>query len=208
MKRKQNLFAHVFCTVNCFCICFSYRYHKRLLHSILVLHSPQYFSKEDKALVVLKLASFNESAHYKVLSLYECKKSIIWDSVLPHVKALYQPDKPELDNNLISLCKQTVIIALLTMLVTENHRRVLVREQLVDYIICLPWHTSGRVQERAMELVAMVREVPDVPYRPPSLLNLAKGAASMYFCGLDKVMRLSVPELARELWDTHYSETL
>ena len=90
------------------------------------------------------------------------------------------------------------------MSATENHRSVMVKERLVDFIICLPWYVSIEIQERAREVVAMIREAPDVLYEPPSLLNMAKGAVSKYFCGLDDVMRLSVPELALKLWELYY----
>ena len=171
-----------------------------VLYSIFLLSSPHCLSEKDKDLMQTKLENFIQVANYQELSYYESIHLIVWDTILPHMKLLYKPERSDLNSNLIGFCKQTVILTLLTMLVTENHRNVMIREGLVDYIVCLPWFTCGEVQKRAKELVSIIREVPDVLYEPPSLLNMTKGAVSIYFCGLEDVMKLSVPELARELY--------
>ena len=142
----------------------------------------------------VSLHSFIKTANHETLSQYECTETVQWDTILPYIKVLYQP---VLGGNLHSTCEKIIMIALLTMLVTDNHRNVLMKEGLVDYIVCLPWYIED---DMAKKLVAVIREAPDVPYQPPSLLNMAKGAVSKYYCGLDDVMRLSVPKLAWKLW--------
>ena len=141
---------------------------------------------------------FIQAANYKTLSRYEDAQGFVWATIKPYVKLLYC--KSFLDDSFIISCKKTIILVLLTMLFTKKHRNVMIREGLVDYIVCLPWFTCGEVQKRAKELVSIIREVPDVFYEPPSLLNMTKGAVSIYFCGLEDVMKLSVPELARKLY--------
>ena len=176
-----------------------------MLFSLLLLVSPQYFNDTLKKLMGNILDNFLSKAISSELSENEEDRSIVWDTMTPHIMALYQLDKQVLvDTHLGSLCKNTLIVTLQTMLHRECHRAVLVKERLVDFVVCLPWYTTGVVQERAMELVSMIRRSPDIQYQPPSLLNISKAAVSMYYCGLDDVMSLSVPELASKLWDMYY----
>ena len=51
------------------------------------------------------------------------------------------------------------MIALLTILVTEQNHSVLKKERLVDYIVCLPWNTNYNLAKR---LVDMIRETPGI----------------------------------------------
>ena len=90
----------------------------------------------------------------------------------------------------------TVIVSLLTR---KNDYKVLIKEDLLDYVTCLPWHTSGSVQERAKELVTTFKQATDVNIQPPSLLNMTKATVAKLYCGLDNVLEHSVPELVWEL---------
>ena len=152
------------------------------------------------------LRSFLKTANYKTLSIFEKDREIFWGTISPLVKALYQKeDKQQTEEvNFFAPCKLTLLLALLALLSREYHCEVLVKENMIDFVVCLPWYTTGVVQERAMELVCMIRRSPDIQYQPPSLLNICKAAVSMYYCGLDDVTSLSVPELASKLWDMYY----
>lgn len=173
-------------------------FYKAVLFAILLCTSPQYFDTENKKFVCELLNSFLKTADFKFLSLLENKQAIFWGTLSPLVKVLYQKEielRPG-DINYYDPCKLTVLIALLSLISRQYHCGVLNKEEMVDYVVCLPWYTKGEVQERAMELVCMIRESPEVHYQPPCLLNVSKAAVSVYYCGLDNVMSLSVPELA------------
>ena len=60
-----------------------------------------------------------------------------------------------------------MVVSLVTR---KNNHDVLINEDLLDYVTCLPWHTSGLGQERAKELVTMIQLTTDVNIQPPSLL--------------------------------------
>ena len=175
--------------------------------SRVLLVSPQLFSwllndSTIKMTVLIKISRLVEKNALKDIMRYEDEAGYLWYTLLPNVTVLYRP----LQINHFQLCElqmaaQDLFTATLSVILgRSDNTEVLVRERLVDYIVCLPWFTSGTVHKRAKELVAIVREAPDVPYQPPSLLNMAKGAVSVYYCGLDDVMRLSVPELARKIF--------
>ena len=113
----------------------------------------------------------------------------------PVLSVLYRPTyniQPELQ----TICQELIVVSLLTR---KNNHDVLIKEDLLDYVTCLPWHTSGSVQQRAKELVTMIQLTTDVNIQPPSLLNMTKATVAKYYCGLDKVLELSVPELVWEL---------
>ena len=113
----------------------------------------------------------------------------------PVIHVLYRPTyniQPELQ----TICQELIVVSLLT---GKNNHDVLIKEDLLDYVTCLPWHTSGSVQQRAKELVTMIPLTTDVNIQPPSLLNMTKATVAKYYCGLDKVLELSVPELVWEL---------
>ena len=113
----------------------------------------------------------------------------------PVINVLYRPTysiQPELQ----TICQELIVVSLIT---GKNSHDVLIKEDLLDYVTCLPWHTSGLVQERAKELVTMIPLTTDVNIQPPSLLNMTKATVAKYYCGLDKVLELSVPELVWQL---------
>ena len=87
----------------------------------------------------------------------------------------------------------------MSLLTKQNDLKVLIKEDLLDYVTCLPWHTSGSVQQRAKELVTTLQQATDVNIQPPSLLNMTKATVAKLYCGLDKVLEHSVPELVWEL---------
>ncbi len=166
-----------------------------MLLSILLLNSAQYFTKESKALAQESLDSFLTDADSLNPSI-ESDYYIKWDTMTPLIKALYPPNQPSLDDRLCNACKQTVLLALQTMLQRDYHCAILMNEEVVDYILCLLWYSSGDVKDRAESLVKMVRDDPNVDYQPPSLVNMCKAAVAVHYCGLETVMSLSVPRLA------------
>ena len=112
----------------------------------------------------------------------------------PVIHVLYRPTY-NIQPQLQTICQELIVVSLLTR---KNNYEVLIKEDLLDYVTCLPWHTSGSVQQRAKELVTMIQQASDVSIQPPSLLNITKATVAKYYCGLDKILQLSVPELVWE----------
>ena len=113
----------------------------------------------------------------------------------PVINVLYRPTY-NIQPQLQTICQELIVVSLLTR---KNNYEVLIKEDLLDYVTCLPWHTSGSVQQRAKELVTMIQLTTDVNIQPPSLLNMTKATVAKCYCELDKVLELSVPELVWEL---------
>ena len=120
-----------------------------------------------------------------------------WCTLQPNISLLYRPSS-KLYPKLQQYCQELTVASSHIILSNQSHRKVLIKEGLLDYIICLPWLTSGPVQDRAKELVTMIEQAPDVCIQPPSLVNITKATVAKYYCGLDKVLQLSVPEM---VWD-------
>ena len=179
---------------------FFVRYHKAVLLAILLLSSPQFFSNEKKKFVCQVLDTFVKANCHQMLSQFEMLCGIYWGTSAPLIKVLYEVKKPELEADIFDTCKLTILLAMKTLVAKQSHHSVLAKEEMIDYLVCLPWHSEGELKDSATELVSMIRQVPDLHYKPPSLLNMSKATVSMYFCGLHDVVRLSVPELVSNLY--------
>ena len=130
---------------------------------------------------------------------YEEELGYNWCTLKPNISVLWRPSCYDILPGLQIYCQELIVASLHIILSSQNHREVLVQEGLLDYVISLPWHTSGSVQQRAEELVAMIQQASDVNVQPPSLLNMTKATVTKYYCGMDKVLELSVPELVWEI---------
>ena len=85
-------------------------------------------------------------------------------------------------------CVEVGVVSLHIALLGEVEKQVLVKEGLVDYIVCLPWclPRESRAHHRASDMISYLKG--QMQLQPPSLLNLAKAKlASMHF-GLKKML--------------------
>ena len=118
---------------------------------------------------------------------------------IPYVKLAYIPDTPQAENTsvgelqLVSL--RLTIFALQNMLSRGDHRQILLKEGLLDFVICMPQYVSPSLRPQAEELVQMVVSSPDIPEGPPKLLNLVKARLAKMHFGLEQVLSLSVSEI-------------
>ena len=117
---------------------------------------------------------------------------------IPYVKLAYIPNAPQTENTsigklqLVSL--QLAIFALRNMLSREDHRQILLKEGLLDFVVCMPQYVPPSLRPQAEELVQMVASSPDIPEGPPKLLNLVKARLAKTYFGLEQVLSLSVSE--------------
>ena len=173
-----------------------------MLATKIVLVSPQLISKQELQ-IHNHLMRFLETAHHSLITQYETAMEYVWATFLPYIKLIYHPNTPCREPLLLSetqdMALQTTIIALHSMLDRSIHREVLVREGLVDYLICMPWYTTGSAQQRSRALVRMVQQSPDVDLQPPSLLNMTKACVAKNYCGLQTVVHLSVPDIIQQI---------
>ena len=119
---------------------------------------------------------------------------------LPYVKLAYVPYAPpqaEETNigrlQLVSL--RLAIFSLQDGLGRECQRQTLLKEGLLDFVICMPQYVPPSLRPQAEELVQMVVSSPDIPEGPPKLLNLVKARLAKMHFGLELVLTLSVSEI-------------
>ena len=118
---------------------------------------------------------------------------------IPYVKLAYVPNAPRAEETsvgklqLVSL--QLAIFTLQNLLGRENHRQILLKEGLLDFVICMPQYVPPSLRPQAEELVQMVVSSPDIPEGPPKLLNLVKARLAKMHFGLEEILSLSVGEI-------------
>ena len=90
---------------------------------------------------------------------------------------------------------QLAIFTLQNLLGREDHRQILLKEGLLDFVICMPQYVPPSLRPQAEELVQMVVSSPDIPEGPPKLLNLVKARLAKMHFGLEEILSLSVGEI-------------
>ncbi len=134
----------------------------------------------------------------------EIKRWYVWSTFVPYVKLAYIPNspQPELMQKLQLLGLRTIVLGLQNMLGRANHREVLVKEGLLDYVLCMPSHVPEGVKPQVVELVGTLVSCGDILVQPPSLTRMVKAKLAKMHLGLERVLRLSVGEIISETWPT------
>ena len=96
----------------------------------------------------------------------------------------HKQKKLQLHGKLQLVSLQLTLFALQNWLGGENHRQILRKEGLLDFVICMPQYVPPSLRPQAEELVQMVVSSPGIPEGPPKLLNLVKAklAKKFTFC--------------------------
>ena len=163
------------------------------------LISPQYIDSDQYGDITRKIESFLLSYSYDEIREAECSNLYRCSIFMPYVKLAYIPNSPQAEGTsvgklqLVSL--QLTIFSLQNWLGLENHREVLLKEGLLDFVICMPQYVPPSLRPQAEELVQMVVSSPDIPEGPPKLLNLVKARLAKMYFGLEEILSLSVGEI-------------
>ena len=149
------------------------------------------------------LEEFLDETSPEVLRQAEIDQQYVWATFLPYIKMVYVLRRKDVvlqvSTELRDMSAEIAVLALENMLGRENFRTVLIRERLLDFVTCLPWYTCGRTKTRAVSLVTMLHQAPDVPHQIPSLLNISRAVIAKEFCGLTKVLESSISDLITEV---------
>ena len=91
------------------------------------------------------------------------------------------------------------ILGLQVILGGENERQVLIKQGLLDYLVCLQWFIPEmhNAYPRTRRLLRMVGA--HVPLQPPSLNNIVRAKLAATSCGLKKAMYSDCHQLVYEL---------
>lgn len=169
----------------------------------IILTSPQCIPTDDLQQRILRyMELFLEMTTYQSIRKEEIHYFYVWSIFLPYVKLVYFPEPAtgsEAMNKLHKLSQQTALLSLQNMLGRDDHREVLVKESLVDYVTCMPWFLPvGPLRKQAEELVQVVRGE-DFQLQPPRLINLTRAKLAKMHFGLEKAVNMSVGEIVSEM---------
>jgi hypothetical protein len=125
----------------------------------------------------------------------------VWNTFLPCLLYLYIPStmKQITDKMLVSdgeanlhfICCNVLLYGLEALLSRDIklHLKVLVKEGLLEYTMCLPAVLPEECQPRARSLINELGKHRQL--QPPSLCTLAKAHIAKTFCGLQPVMEMN-----------------
>jgi len=163
------------------------------------------------------MTDFLATADYRQIMKGEVDHWYVWSTFLPYIKLFYlpafKPSKQKGFNNddditndssdplmdkLHMIGLRTILLALMNMLSRSNHRQVLWKEQLEDFVTCVPSYVPKTLRPQAKELVRIVGS-DGYQLQPPKLLNLVKAKLAQAHFGLEKVLSRNVGELVNDI---------
>lgn len=180
-----------------------HRYFTQIFLAQVAVTSPQHISVEFYKQICDTMQAFLQSTSYETVKEGEIKHWYVWSTFLPYVKLLYTPHCPvpsdETVRRLQLLSLEMILFGLKNMLSRENHRAVLMKEGLIDYITCCPSHVPGILKHQAKELMGMVTSSPDVRPQPAKLTSIVKAYLAKVHFGLEQILSMSVSEIVTAL---------
>lgn len=188
----------------CLCLVYEYnyinycRYFTLVFLAQVVLVSPQCIPNEFQQRIHDSMDDFLKTTTYQAVMEGEVKNYYVWSTLLPYIKLMYLPEsqspKTKTTEQLHMLSLQTILLSLQNMLGRDNHKELLFKEGLEDYITCMPAHVPAPLKEQAKELVRIVAS-DTIQLQPPKLVNLAKAKLAKLQFGLECVLHKSVREI-------------
>lgn len=136
------------------------------------------------------MVHFFSNATLDLISSQERKCGFFWSIATPYVRLIYVPLTRHQDEALCSLQTLSLNTALLTlkcMLANTDSRQCLLKEELVNYIICIPWDVSLVHRDKAKQIVAILGQY--IQLQPPKLSILAKAKLAKMHFGLERVLQ-------------------
>ena len=147
-----------------------------------------------------KMEAFMQANTYKKIRDTEVSNGVGSAIFIPYIKLIYIPNTPpQIEGSSIGKLQLTslrlAIFSLQTGLGRESQRQTMLKEGLLDFVICMPQYVPPSLRPQAEELVHMVVSSPDIPEGPPKLLNLVKARLAKMHFGLEQVLSFSVSEI-------------
>ena len=146
---------------------------------------------------------------FKELHKNEKEFGFVWNKYIPHMRVAYLPynsrrcveacgSDPQY-RALQMMCMEMNILFIQVVLCGERERKMMVKQGLMEYIICLPSVLPKRTsaQQRASDLVSMLGK--EMHLQPPSLNTMARAKLAVTHFGLEKAMKTPVQELLSEV---------
>lgn len=180
-----------------------YRYFTQVFLAQVILVSPQHIPVEFYDRIYDTMQAFLSSTSYETIRDGEIKQWYVWSTFIPYIKLLYIPHCPIPSDGMMRklqlLSVEMILFGLMNMLSRENHRAVLVKEGLVDYIICCPNYVPETLKDNAQKLVHLVTSSFDIRRQPARLTNMVKAGLAKVHFGLEQILSLSVGAIVNDL---------
>lgn len=135
-----------------------------------------------------------------IVRTYEVNADFFCGSSLPSLTSLYHPEIDHESTNspsmkkLREVCTDTLLHTLHICLGRQDNLDVLVNENLLDYVVSLPWIVPEASRSRALVVVQEVSKF--IQLQPLSLCSLAKAQLAKMKYGLRQViMVVSISDL-------------
>lgn len=175
---------------------FHFRSYTGVIFAQIILASPSVISKVYHAQIFALMGKVLQDVKAWEVRQYEEKEGLVWGAFMPYMKFLYLPIKPTAGNvapELQLFCLNIILHALENALGRTIHIDILVKEGLLDYIICIPWHLPVMIRDSARAVIAELSK--HLQIQPPKLSILAKAMLAKNFFGLGAVMSSSIAEI-------------
>ena len=142
------------------------------------------------------MQTFLCSTTYNEVHSAEEEATYFWSTMKPFVNLVYfhynkhinslavQQNQVLKDLYLSSV--QAGIFSLQSMCLSDDFKDIIEKEELTDYLTCLPWYVPEVLREDAELLVQLVNM--KIKLQPPKLVNIVKGYLASYCFTLEEVM--------------------
>ena len=176
------------------------RYFTTLFFALVSTGSSNCVSKEEFQQFIPDIVSFMHkflcNTTYEQVHEAEEKATYFWSTIKPFVRLVYfcyEKHSSSLPANQNQLLKDLYltsvragIFSLQNMSLSEDYKDIIEKEELTDYLTCLPWYVPEVLREDAELLVQLVNM--KIKPQPPQLVNIVKGYLASYCFTLEEVM--------------------
>ncbi|KAL5505529.1 hypothetical protein EMCRGX_G006977 [Ephydatia muelleri] len=111
---------------------------------------------------------------------------------IPTVRLVYSPLCRASLCPIDLLCLEAGVCSLHIILSRDDEIQTLIKQGLLDYLICLPWHISEGLEARKKAKLLLEKVGSHMPLQPPSLNNIVRAATC---CGLTKAISYGCHQL-------------
>ena len=125
----------------------------------------------------------------------EKSRGMSWPDIFPTVRLVYSPLCRASLCPIDRLCLEAGVCSLHIILSTDVEIQTLIKQGLLDYLICLPWHISEGLEARKRAKLLLEKVSSHMPLQPPSLNNIVRSKLAATCCGLTKAIRYDCHQL-------------
>ncbi|KAL5505517.1 hypothetical protein EMCRGX_G006963 [Ephydatia muelleri] len=142
------------------------------------------------------LTRFLRSVDCSLLHTWMVKtRGFRWLDIFPTVRLVYSPLCHASLCPIDLLCFEAGVCSLHIILSRDNEIQTLIKQGLLDYLICLPWHISEGLEAQKKAKLLLEKVGSHMPLQPPSLNNIVRSKLAATCCGLTKAISYDCHQL-------------